>query len=208
MFGKPKANDPFFVAFNKHADVSVRAAALLRELFENPARAEELAQRIKDAEHEGDKITHETIARLRSQWITPLDRADIHTLITELDDVLDTIEAIAERVHLFKLRESPDIAMQAVQTLEASVLAMQKAVALLADSSKRNKEILELCVEMNRLENHADTLFRTAIADLFQNGKDPLSVMKWREVYDWLENATDVVEDVANTLEGVVMEYS
>jgi hypothetical protein len=208
MFGKPKSNDPFFLAFIRHADASVRAAALLRELFDDTGRAEELAQKIKEVEHEGDKITHEAIARLRSQWITPLDRADIHTLITELDDVLDMIEAIAERVHLFGLGDVPEIALQAVRTLEASVQAMQKAVALLPDSSRRSKEILDLCVEMNSLENQADALFRTAIADLFRNGNDPLNVMKWREVYDRLEAATDIVEDVANMLEGVVMEYA
>jgi len=208
MFGKPKANDPFFLAFARHAEASVRAAGLLRELFDNTSRAEEFAQKIKEVEHEGDRITHETIARLRSQWITPLDRADIHTLITELDDVLDMIEAIAERVHLFGLKDVPAIALQAVKTLEESVQAMKKAVVLLPESSRRSKDILDLCVEMNSLENQADALFRTAIAELFQNGQDPLSVMKWREIYDRLEAATDIVEDVANTLEGVVMEYS
>jgi predicted phosphate transport protein (TIGR00153 family) len=208
MFGKPKANDPFFQAFIRHAEASVLATGLLRELFDNIDRAEEFAQKIKELEHEGDRITHDTIARLRSQWITPLDRADIHALITELDDVLDMVEAIAERVHLFGLRDVPVVALQAVKTLEESVLAMKKAIVLLPESSRRSKEILDLCVEINSLENQADALFRTAIAELFRNGTDPLSVMKWREVYDKLEAATDIVEDVANTLEGVVMEYS
>ena len=208
MFGKTKANDPFFTAFIRHAEVSVRAAVLLRELFEQPERAAELAQKVKDAEHEGDKITHDTIARLRSQWITSLDRADIHALITELDDVLDVIEAIAERIVLFDLREVPPIAMEAVVALEEAVRAMKSAVSLLPESSKRAKEILDLCVEINSLENKADALYRSAIAELFKPGNDPLFVMKWREVYDKLESATDVCEDVANTLEGVVMEYS
>jgi hypothetical protein len=208
MFGKSKAKDPFFSAFIRHAEVSVRATALLRELFEQPARAIELARRIKEAEHEGDRITHETIARLRSQWITSLDRSDIHNLITELDNVLDVIEAIAERVALFEIAEVPPIAMDAVGALEAAVAAMRNAVALLPDSGQKAKEILELCVEINSLENKADHLFRTAIGELFKAGNDPLFVMKWRELYDKLESATDVCEDVANTLEGVVLEYS
>ncbi len=208
MFGQGKANDPFFTAFTRHAEVSVRAAKLLRELFEQPARAAEIAKKIKEAEHEGDKITHDTIARLRSQWITPLDRSDIHALITELDDVLDVIEAIAERVVLFDIREVSPIAMEAVGALESAVTAMQNAVRLLPDSGKKSKEILELCVEINSWENKADALFRTAIGELFKPGHDPLFVMKWRELYDKLESATDVCEDVANTLEGVVMEYA
>jgi predicted phosphate transport protein (TIGR00153 family) len=208
MFGKNKANDPFFMAFTRHADVSVRAAAILRELFEHPDRAAELAQKIKDAEHEGDKITHDTIARLRSQWITPLDRGDIHNLIAQLDDVLDVIEAIAERVVLFQIQEVSPIAMEAVGALESAVGAMRNAVMLLPNSGTKSKEILELCVEVNSWENKADQLFRAAIAELFTPGRDPMFVMKWREIYDKLESATDVCEDVANTLEGVVMEYA
>jgi uncharacterized protein len=208
MFGKAKKNDPFFLAFTSHAETSVRAAALLRQLFEQPANAAELAKQIKEVEHEGDKITHDTIGRLRSQWITSLDRADIHSLITRLDDVLDVIESIAERVVLFDIREVPPIAMEAIGALEDAVRAMRNAVQLLPDSARKAKEILELCVEINRLENKADALFRTAIGELFRSGQDPLFVMKWRELYDKLESATDLCEDVANTLEGVVMEYA
>jgi uncharacterized protein Yka (UPF0111/DUF47 family) len=111
-------------------------------------------------------------------------------------------------VVLFGIREVPPIAMDAVSVLEAAVKAMQSAVLLLPESGRRSKEILERCVEINSLENKADALFRSAIAELFMPGNDPVFILKWREIYDQLESATDVCEDVANTLEGVVLEYA
>lgn len=208
MFRLSKANDPFFSAFSAHAKVTLRAAGLLRQLFENPAEVAEIKAQITLAEHEGDELTRATITRLRSQWITPLDRPDIHTLSTRLDDVLDVIESIAERIQLFDIRETSVVASEAARVLESGVAAMSKAIDLLPEARKRTQEIIALCAEISVLESEADALYRTAIADLFKSGGDALNVMKWRDIFEQLEAATDLCEDVANALEGVVLEYT
>ena len=208
MFRLSKGEDPFFKAFTGHAQLTVRAAGLLRELFEQPSRVAELKEQITRIEHEGDDLTHATIQRLRSQWITPLDRPDIHTLATRLDDVLDVIESIAERVQLFDIRETSPVAKDAARVLESSAQAMSKAIALLPEARKRAQEILAVCTEISTLESEADALYRSAIAELFKAGHDALVVMKWRDIHEQLESATDLCEDVANALEGVVLEYA
>ena len=208
MFRLSKAKDPFFSAFAQHARLTVQAAGLLRELFAAPGKVSELKSRITAVEHEGDEITRATITRLRSQWITPLDRPDIHTLASRLDDVLDVIEAIAERIELFDIREASDVAGEAARVLESAASAMSKAVDLLPDARKRAPDIIKLCAEISALESEADALYRTAIADLFKAGNDPMMVMKWRDIHEQLETATDLCEDVANALEGVVLEYT
>jgi predicted phosphate transport protein (TIGR00153 family) len=208
MFRLSKASDPFFSAFAAHARITLRAAGLLRQLFEHPAEILELKEQITAAEHEGDEITRATVTRLRSQWITPLDRPDIHTLATRLDDVLDMIESIAERLLLFDIRETSAVAIEASRVLEAGVSVMSKAIDLLPVARRRAPEILAFCTEINGLESEADSLYRTAIADLFKSEKEPLYVMKWRDIHEQLEAATDLCEDVANALEGVVLEYA
>jgi predicted phosphate transport protein (TIGR00153 family) len=208
MFRLSKAPDPFFSAFAAHARITVRAAGLLRELFERPSEVLEIKPKITAAEHEGDEITRATVTRLRSQWITPLDRPDIHTLTTRLDDVLDVIESIAERILLFDIRESSPVALDAARVLETTVIVMSKAVALLPEARSRAPEILTLCGEISSLESEADALYRKAIAALFKSGSDPLFVMKWRDIHEELEAGADLCEDVANALEGVVLEYT
>src|SRR4051794_7506944 len=208
MFRLSKAKDPFFSDFSRHAQLTVQAVALLRRLLAQPSQLSELKPEITRLEHEGDEITRATITRLRSQWITPLDRPDIHALATRLDDVLDAIESIAERLELFDIHESSDAAIEAARVLEGSAVALAKAVALLPEARKRAQEIVALCSEITKLESDADAIYRAAIADLFRAGNEVLTVMKWRDIHEQLENATDLCEDVANTLEGVVLEYT
>ncbi len=208
MFRLSRAKDPFFSAFLAHAQLTVQAAGLLRQLLEEPTRLADLKREITRVEHEGDEITRATITRLRSQWITPLDRPDIHTLATRLDDVLDTIESIAERLELFDIHDSSKAAIEAARVLENTAVAMAKAVELLPEARKRAQEIVALCAEIARLESAADAIYRSAIAELFKAGNDALTVMKWRDIHEQLETATDQCEDVANALEGVVLEYT
>lgn len=208
MFRLSKAKDPFFSAFSQHAALTVKAAALLRQLFDHPDQLDELNRQITVIEHEADEITRATVTRLRSQWITPLDRPDIHLLATRLDDVLDTIESIAERMQLFDLRESSPVACEAARVLESSAITMAKAIDLLPEARKRASEIVALCGEVTKQETEADALYRSAMAALFKPGNDALWVMKWREIHEQLEAATDQCEDVANALEGVVLEYT
>lgn len=207
MFGNAKTEAAFYEAFAAHAAESVRAARLVLEMLEDPTKAPELAKQVSDAEHRGDKITHETIARLHKTWITPFDRSDIHLLITRLDDVLDLIEAVAERVVLFELGDRIETAIELARQLVDGVIAVEQAVKLLSNI-KRSEELLKLCVEINRIENKADSLYRQGIAAAFAPGNDPLMALKLRDVYDNLESATDRCEDVANVLEGVVLEYA
>ena len=208
MFRLSKAKDPFFSAFSEHAQLTVRAAGLLRELLEQPTKLAELKLEITRLEHHADEITRATLTRLRSQWITPLDRPDIHTLATRLDDVLDVIESISERLELFAIQDSSPVAVAAARVLESIAIAMSKAVDLLPVARKRAQDIVALCTEIAKLESEADAIYRSALADLFKSGRDALEVMKWRDIHEQLEAATDLCEDVANALEGVVLEYT
>jgi predicted phosphate transport protein (TIGR00153 family) len=209
MFGSgPNASDrKFYEAFGSHAGRSVEAARLLVDMLRHPERSAELAKAIGEVESAGDQITHDTIARLHKIWITPLDRADIHSLISRLDDVLDMIEATSERLMLYDITEVPEFAHTLANVVLRSAEAMDKAVALLPQV-KKPKEMLDLCVEINRLENEADGEYRRALAELFKGSYDALTVMKWRDIVDNLEAAADRCEDVANILEGIVLEYA
>lgn len=209
MFGLgPSNNDrSFYEAFERHAGCIVQAAELLVQIFNDPARTEELARKINELESNGDKITHETIAKLHKTWITPVDRADIHSLITALDDVLDLTEAVAERLLLYGEKNVPPFVPQLASVMHQAVVAVDKAVRLLPQV-KKPKEMLDLCVEINRLENEADVNYRRVLARLFSGEYEALIALKWRDIVDNLESATDRCEDVANILEGIVLEYS
>jgi predicted phosphate transport protein (TIGR00153 family) len=204
-----KRDGVFFDAFDQHATCLVDAAKLLLAVFAQVGKASELADEIRDLEHKGDKITHDVIARLHKTWITPLDGSDIRRLITALDDVLDLTEAVSERVILFEIQTTQDDAQQLSKVLVRSCEAVAKAIHLLP-TLKRSQEILDLCVEINRLENEADRVYRHALATIYRanSSVSTLDVLKWRDIYDNLEAATDRCEDVANILEGVVLEYS
>jgi uncharacterized protein len=205
--GSSKSDRSFYEAFERHAARIVEAGDLISEMVRQPQRAVELAQAIKDVENAGDKITHETIARLHKTWITPIDRADIHSLISALDDVLDLIEAASERVALYEVKHLPEFVVKLADSLKTATVAVDQAVKLLPQV-KQPKEMLDLCVEINRLENEADSAYRHGLATLFKGGYDAIEVMKLRDIIDNLESATDRCEDVANILEGIVLEYS
>ena len=205
--GSSKSDRTFYEAFERHAAQIVSAGKLLSELVRQPERAAELAKAIHDVENAGDIITHETIARLHKTWITPIDRADIHSLISALDDVLDLIEAASERVALYEVKQLPEFVVTLADSLELATQAVDKAIKLLPQV-KQPKEMLDVCIEINRLENQADKAYRHGLATMFNGGYDAIDVMKWRDIIDNLESATDKCEDVANILEGIVLEYS
>jgi len=209
MFGlSPTKKDRFFYdAFEKHANCVVRATESFLEALRCPERSIELTKIVRNIEAEGDAITHDTIARLHKIWITPLDRADIHSLISALDDVLDLTEAAADRIALYELKTAPDFVVSLATVLLHSAVAVEKAVRLLPQV-KQPGEMLSYCVEINRLENDADSDYRRGLATLFKGEFDAMAVFKWRDVIDNLEAATDRCEDVANILEGIVLEYS
>ncbi|WP_437730056.1 DUF47 domain-containing protein [Sorangium sp. So ce1335] len=197
----------FFDALAEHAQKSVSASELLLEMLDRLDDAPEIAKKIKEIEHEGDRITHRCLAALHQTWITPLDREEIHALITRLDDVLDCIEAASERIVLFEIETAMPEARKLAESVVTACVTMSAATTSLRDMKDRER-LLQLCVEINRHENVADAHYRVALAALFKAGSDPLLVMKWRDIYDQLENATDRCEDVANIIEGVVLEHA
>jgi predicted phosphate transport protein (TIGR00153 family) len=211
MFGAKNDRD-FFDAFSKHAKLGVEAARKVALLLENLDEAENLAIEVKQLEEAADTITHDTITKLHANWITPLDRGDIHRLITRLDDVLDMIEAVSERVAIFHIKGTNAGAIELAGVLVKACETLSQAVDLVPNVSQSAQAILAAVVEINRLENAADHLYRKCLSALFNppagDKVDPLEVMKWREIFDYLENATDACEDVANILEGIVLEYA
>ena len=196
----------FFDLFEQHADRTREAASLLAAMLRGAEPARQ-AERVKKAEHEGDEITHTVIERLHQTFITPIDRGDIHELISRMDDVLDLIEASSERIWLYEIRSMEPDAVSLADVLEKAVEEMGAAIRGLRDLKDRPR-LLAHCTEVNRLENEGDALLRRAVAQLFKEGADPIHVIKWKEIYDNLENAIDRCEDVANVIEGVALEYS
>jgi predicted phosphate transport protein (TIGR00153 family) len=208
MLGPKSDGDVFFRAFSEHSQRSVEAATLLLEMMEHIDRKEKLALEVGEKENAGDQITHDTVKHLHETWITPLDRFDIHGLITKLDDVLDLVEAASERLVLFDIKTVKPAAVEISRVLLKACESIHRAMTFFPKLAAKGKELLEICVEINRLENAADNIYRKALAELYQNGHDPIDVMKWRDIFDQIEEATDRCEDVANIVEGVVLEYA
>ena len=202
----PKS-DEFFDDFDAQAEVTVRGAKLLLALFEDFTDIERKVAVIKQVEHEGDDIAHRAFERLHKQFITPFDRAEIHRLLGRIDDVLDLTDTTAERLLLYEVGAVPQAAKDLARVLVPATEKMQEAIRLLRDI-KNPGQILDACREIKTLEGDADALGRAAIAALFKSGADALSIIKWKEIYDLIETATDRCEDVANVIEGVVLEHA
>jgi predicted phosphate transport protein (TIGR00153 family) len=200
-------DEKFFDMFEAQTENVIEGARLIKELFDDIDRADELAVLIKQKESEGDDITHKIIESLHRTFVTPIDREDIHSLASKLDDILDHMEAVSERIVLFKIDESTTYAKSFSEVLIESVEAIASAVKLLHDMRNSDK-IMEFCIEVNRLENVADGYLRSALADLFDGEYKTRDVMKWKEIYEHLENAVDDCEDAANVIEGAVLKYS
>ncbi len=203
MFGLMPKELEFYGLFNQSAKLLLDAGKLLHELVVDFRDLPEKAQRMERLEHDADQVTHEIIARLNRSFITPLDREDIHELATTLDDVMDFIEDVTEHLILFRVKEPTPQFKALAEVVAQQVEEINKMVPRLKDL--KHAQILQHCIEVNRLENQADRLLREAVADLFDRGGDPLMVMKWRELYALLETATDKCEDVAVVIEGIFL---
>jgi predicted phosphate transport protein (TIGR00153 family) len=206
MFGRLMPRDTsFFDFFEEHAALTVSGTKEFVSMVGSGANVDAKARRIKEIEHETDVITHRCVEALHKTLITPLDPDQIHRLITRMDDVMDFVEAAAERVALYRLREMTPEVQDMADVLLRAAEAMLEACKLMRNL-KDPATILKKCVEINRLENEADTILRRAVARLFDEEKDPITIIKWKEIYEALENAADRCEDVANIIEGVVLE--
>jgi predicted phosphate transport protein (TIGR00153 family) len=196
----------FWAAFRDHASLSVRASTLLVEMLESPESRQRIVQEVSDLEHQGDKITHDTVLALHQTWITPLDRDAIHGLVSRLDDVLDFIDAAADRVALYQIETPRPEALEIAKILQSSCTEIARAMGLLQDM-KEARSLLALCQQVNKHEHDADIVFRRGLARLFNERTEPLELMKWRDILEAIETATDRAEDVANIIEGIVLEH-
>jgi len=197
----------FFAHFEHQGKKTVEGCRAFLDMVENPTDLESRAERIKQIEHECDEITHAVVASLHKTFITPIDRNDIYTLITKMDDIMDFIEAASDRLALYEIPAMTKEVVDLARCLVSSAEHVLGAVSSIKELGKPNG-ILQHCIEINRLENVADTILRSALARLFREEKDPIAVIKWKEIYETLESATDRCEDVANIIEGVVLENS
>ncbi len=203
----PKSDD-FFSDFEAQADAVMEGTKLLRSLLEDFNDVPQKVAAIKAVEHRADDITHRAFARLHTQFITPFDRAEIHRLLSRIDDVLDLADAAAERLGLYDIEQVLPEARELAGVLVAQAEKMAEVVRGLRTFRKDSAVVLGGCREINALENQADSLTRRTMAKLFRRGSDPLTVVKWKEIIDLIESATDRAEDVANVIEGVVLEHA
>jgi predicted phosphate transport protein (TIGR00153 family) len=197
----------FFELFNAHAERIVEGSRELAAMIGTFSDLDGHAQRIDAAERAADKITHETIALLHKTFITPFDREQIHQLISTMDDILDLIQDVAESIALYDLRSVTPEAKQLAEICQACCERVKTTVSLLPDM-KRSDAILKYCQEIDRLESDADRVMRSALSKLFREENDLKTVMKLRSIYELLELITDRCEDVANVVEGIILENS
>jgi len=205
MFGFIPKNNNFFEFFDRAANNILSGARVLEELLQNPGDAGEKSKIIKDIEHVGDTITHETMKTLNKTFVTPIDREDIHSLICALDDVMDAIDEVADKFYRYKFKTTSE----AAQKMAAILLkCAEETVRAATGLEKMDATINHICIEINSLENEADRISNDAIAKLFENEKDPIELIKWKELYEHLEDAADGFEDVANIMEGILVKHA
>ncbi|HEX5505012.1 MAG TPA: DUF47 family protein [Thermomicrobiales bacterium] len=200
-------DERFFNYFGDMVENAAEAARLLLDLVEHYEDVERKVRRLRDVEHRGDEITHQVFNALNQTFVTPFDRDDIRSLATRLDDVVDYIEEAARRLWLFRIDRPTEQAHRFARIIAEQAELIAKAVPML-EHPKRSAEMLRLTVEINRLENEADDELNHALADLYDDATDIPSLVKairWGELYQQLEDATDRGEDVANTLEAIVL---
>ncbi len=195
----------FFELFNQHATLAAAAAVELQALLADLGELERHSRAIEKHEKHADRITHETVQLLHRTFITPLDRDEIHQLITGMDDILDLMEDVATCLFLYDVKAVTPDAQKLAEICVACTLKVQDAVAQL-ESMKNADAILRICGEIDRLESEADFVFRSALAKLFREERDVKQIIKLKEVYQLLESITDKCEDVANVIEGIVLE--
>ena len=194
----------FFELFIQSAANMVKTAKALEDLLNNWENIDIKVAYITELEHEGDSLTHQVAAMLYRTFVTPFDREDISQLAHVMDDVTDFIHATAESIFIYKVDSTTHRANELAAIIVQAAIEVEKAVMCLGNRSDL-KKVIEHCVEINRLENKADAVYRAALGELFDDSKDTKYIIKWREIYDHMESATDRCEDVANVLEGVAL---
>ncbi|MEW6026284.1 MAG: DUF47 family protein [Planctomycetota bacterium] len=206
LLGKDKS---FYEMFEKSAGNAHTTAGILYDFLNKyPTDADEYIKKIKEMEHAGDLLTHETIEMLNKTFVTPIDREDIYHLITKMDDIIDLMDGAASRIGLYKIDKITPEAIAFAQVLKNATEILQHSTSGMRNI-RNYREIIKHCVQIHTYENEGDQLMHQAMANLFENEKnDPIKVIKWKEIYQDLETATDRCEDVANIIEGIVLKYA
>jgi predicted phosphate transport protein (TIGR00153 family) len=197
----------FHDLFEQDARNLVLASEALTDLMEHFQNVELKTGRIRELEHQGDDITHELYTQIHQTFVTPLDREDIAALAERMDDMMDYMEEASTSVRIYDIEQPTQVAKSLADLVRLQCIQIERAVGNLRRRSDM-KNIHEQLVEVNRLENEADALFRNASAELFRNGTSPTDIIKWRDIYGHLENATDSAEQVAQVLEGIVLKHA
>lgn len=194
----------FFDYFIEAAEIVKEGSKELEEIYEKFDNLKERVEKIKGLEHSCDKVTHKTLENLNKTFVCPFDREDIHSLITKMDNILDFIDATAQRLLLYKIDKPTEDAKRLVGILSRTVNKVYEAILDLKNF-KKPKNILQLCIEINTLENEGDVALRQGLANLFESQRNPIDIIKRKEIYENLENAIDSCEDVANIVESIIL---
>jgi predicted phosphate transport protein (TIGR00153 family) len=202
MFRFLPRDEKFFELYERQAVHIVEAAARLREMVFDFSDAPAKAAAIRELEHAGDVLTHDLVRKINTTFVTPFDREDVYSLASRLDDVLDLIEAVSDRLVLYRIKEPTSGARALAEVIVKTAEATRAAVGCLRQS---HASYHAHAVEANRLENEADRLLKELIAGLFANVTDPIEVIKWKEIYETFEEVTDRCEDVVNVIEGIML---
>ncbi len=200
-------DERFFELFTSVATLNVEAARTLRELFKAPPEKRTyLVETIKRLEHQADQVTHELVTRLDRSFITPLDREDIHLLASRLDDVLDRIDGTARRSAIFRVEKPPEGILVLADVIARATEQLLEAVKVLENA--KPGVVVKACVEVKRLEEEGDSAYSEWLGRLFDEERDPIALVKWKEIYDTMEKTLDQAEDVANVLESIAIKHS
>jgi predicted phosphate transport protein (TIGR00153 family) len=194
-------NENFYELFAEIAQRVSGAAVLLHQLFEDPANRSSYVAQIKRLEHEADYLTHDVIIRIDKTFVTPFDREDIHSLVSELDDVVDLIDGTARRAEIFDITDVYKPAVVLSEVIVRAAAAVEEAVRGMKDA----KLVKSNALELKRLEEEGDAIYHEAMGALFSDTADPIEVIKWKELYDKLEDTLDQCEDVANVLQSIAI---
>ena len=205
MFKLIPTDEKFFDMFQQSAELFKKGSGLMREISLDWNKLKENALKLERLEHDADQITHEVLVRLDRSFITPIDREDIHRLALALDDCMDTMEAAANHMILYGIKNIPEPVKALAEYIEAQASQIVSMMPLV--KTLKWELIRPYCIEINRLENEADRVNRGALGGLFTPGIDVLDVIRWRDIYELLEGTTDKCEDVAGIIEGIVLKH-
>ncbi len=197
----------FFEYFEELANKIEEGGQFFLEMTRNRDYSEAKVTRLKELEHEADGITHKTYERMHKTFLTPIDREDIYALVNKMDSIMDVIEATAVRIYMYKVKKPDDEIIKQAEILFQAIKKIKGVVHGLRDM-KNSQMILDGCVEINTLENAGDVVLRTIITNLFIKEQDAIELIKWKEIFERIEEAIDVCEDVSNIVEGIVLKHA